>query len=143
MDQDEKIYDKALKFLERRPHSCFELKRKLALRRYGPKAIAAVISRLVAEDYLNDERFGEQFLDSLRKYKTFGFYGIKAKLLSRGLDRDLADRLLAGLTLEEEKKIAKKLLEKKASGDWDKKVRSLSAKGFRTEVIRQTLAESE
>lgn len=135
----EKIYNKAIKLLEGRFHSVSELKRKLEIKGYNKQDVAEVLEKLKNHDYLNDERFAEVFLDNLIKYKTFGFYGLKAKLLTRGISKDIIDDLLSNLSLEQEVAIAQKLIQKKREKDRVKLARSLSAKGFRTEVIQKVL----
>lgn len=135
----EEIYNKALKFLEARLHTRYELERKLRIRGYDKALVNTVLTRLSELDYLNDERFAQLFLDNLIKYKTFGFYGIKAKLMARGVDKELMEKLLANFSLEDEKQLALKLLEKKREKDPAKLARSLAAKGFRSQVIKQIL----
>lgn len=133
------MYNRALKLLKRRQHSSFELQRKLEARGYSKSSVVAVLVLLREQDYLNDERFAEIFLDNLIKYKTFGFYGLKGKLLQRGIDKGIIDDLLSSFGFEDEKRIALKILEKKRERDPVKLARSLSAKGFRSQVIKDVL----
>ncbi|MBI2356234.1 MAG: RecX family transcriptional regulator [Candidatus Doudnabacteria bacterium] len=135
----ENVYNRALKLLKRRQHSSFELQRKLEARGYSKSSVVAVLVLLREQDYLNDERFAEIFLDNLIKYKTFGFYGLKGKLLQRGIDKGIIDDLLSSFGFEDEKRIALKILEKKRERDPVKLARSLSAKGFRSQVIKDVL----
>ncbi|MBI4049810.1 MAG: RecX family transcriptional regulator [Candidatus Doudnabacteria bacterium] len=136
----EKIYNKALKLLERRLHTRLELERKLLLRGYEGLLVAEVIERLTELDYLNDQRFAEIFLDNLIKYKTFGFYGLKAKLLQRGIASNEAEQLLKDkLPFEKETEIAQRVLDKKREKNPVKLAQALSRKGFRTQVIKQIL----
>ncbi len=125
--------------MARRQHSSAELQRKLEARGYAKGSITAVLAMLSEQDYLNDSRFAEIFLDNLVKYKTFGFYGLKAKLLSRGISQEIIDGLLANLSVDQEVAIAQKLVGRKREQDPVKLARSLSSKGFRSEAIRQVL----
>jgi regulatory protein len=132
--------EKALRLLKLRPHTVFELSTKLKRAGFDKNTIEAVASDLVSQDYLNDQRFAEAFLDSLIKYKTFGFYGLRAKLIQRGIDARIIEELLTqNLNLDSEQKIAEKMLAKTRETDSIKQARSLASKGFRTEVIRRVL----
>lgn len=136
---NEQVYEKALKLLERRFHSGFELRQKLLLRGFDKVMVDQVIQRLIEQDLLNDERFAQIFLENLIKYKTFGFYGLQAKLKQRGIAPDLIAELLGGLSMEDEIQIARRLAQKKRGTNPARMARSLSAKGFRPEAIQHAL----
>lgn len=136
----EKVLNQALKFLERRLHTVHELRRKLEMKGCDQKLVEEAIRKLIEQDYLNDRRFAEIFLDNLIKYKTFGFYGLKAKLLQRGIDRELIEDLLSTFSIAEEKQVAQRLLDRKKEKDPVRLARTLSSKGFRTQVIKEALA---
>ena len=142
MEQDtqyQKAYDKALRLISMRSHSVFELKNKLTSKGYGKELLDKLINDLIDKKYLDDESFASNYLDNLIKYKAFGFYGLKAKLMQRGIDKGLIDSLLGNLSLADEKKIALKFLGKKKEVDPIKLARSLGSKGFRSEVIGEIL----
>jgi regulatory protein len=131
-----KIYEKALSFIKIRPHHSKELEKKLLMRGFGREDIHQTISDLFAQGLLDDAHFGQMYLGSLIKYKTFGFYGLKAKLMMRGLASNEAEELLRdNLSLEQELEIAMKLVEKSKNLDKVKLAQKLSRKGFRSEVI--------
>jgi regulatory protein len=132
----DKAYNKAIKFLDLRLHTSFELKRKLQQRGFKEEAIDKAIEDLKGVGFLNDLQFAEVFLDNLIRFKSFGYYGLKAKLLQRGIDGNMVEKLLKEkLTLEGEKKIALRFVEKARERDRIKIAQSLSRKGFRSEVI--------
>jgi regulatory protein len=135
----EKIYNKAIKLLEGRFHSVSELKRKLEARGYSKDDVTSVLEKLKNQDYLNDERFAQIFFDNLIKYKTFGFYGLKAKLMHRGIDKEIIESLLQQLDIDQEIIIALRAVNKKRDKDPVKIARSLSAKGFRSEAVNKVL----
>jgi SOS response regulatory protein OraA/RecX len=65
------------------------------------------------QKYLDDQRYAEVFLENLKQYKSFGFYGIKKKFIEKKLPSSIIEKVLAyGLTVEEEIKIAKRFLKK-------------------------------
>lgn len=139
----QKALNRALKLLKIRLHTAFELARKLKMRRFKPEIADAVVSQLRQQGLLNDQSFAQVYLDNLIKYKTFGFYGLKAKLLQRGIDNGIIEELLANFSVRDEIEIAKKVLEKKRGKDPVKIAQGLSRKGFRTEVIRHLVVNSQ
>ena len=130
-------YEKAVSLIKIRPHFSGEITRKLSLRGFAKLDVDEVINRLTSEGLINDEQFAQIFLDNLIKYKTFGFYGLKAKLMQRGIPGSDAENLLKiNLSLEAEKEIALRLVERAGEMEKNKLSQKLSRKGFRSEVIR-------
>ncbi len=141
-DEYHRIFDKAVKLLALRMHTKAELGRKLL--RYKPtkEVIGQVLERLTELKALDDEGFAEIYLDNLIRYKTFGYYGLKAKLLSRGITSDVCEKLLQQqLSLDQEEGIAKKISSKGKSREL--LAQSLSRKGFRSEVISRIMKNSD
>jgi regulatory protein len=135
-----KTYEKAVQLLKIRPHHSGELSRKLLMRGFSAVEVQQTINQLKEQGMLNDDQFAQLFLESLIKYKSFGFYGLKSKLLQRGLASNDAERLLKeNLSLDQEKEIAMKIVGKVPDLDRQKLAQKLSRKGFRTEVISQII----
>src|SRR6266545_4166003 len=107
---EEQVKNLATKLLSIRMHAKKELENKLNRRFPGlenEKIIQRILNRLEELKVLNDEHFGEIFLDNLIRYKTFGYYGLLMKLKSRGIEDDLAKKLIAQkVTLDVEFSIA-------------------------------------
>lgn len=87
--EDEKAFSAATRFLGYRDYSEKELLRRLARAGYnGAKAV----EKLVELGYVNDERYSRDFIE-----KNIGKYGrirIEKELLSRGVSRETAEKLL-------------------------------------------------
>jgi regulatory protein len=139
-DLYDKVYDKALKYLDRRAHTYQELFRKLKLKGFDKEVIAEVLDELKEKKYIDDLQFARTFLENLIRYKTFGYYGLVVKLRQRGIEegaiKELLDELLS---LENETEIAERLLRKYRNLDKKKTAQILARKGFRTEVVRRIL----
>lgn len=140
---NQKVYDRAIKFLAVRLHTTGELYAKLKQRGFKPADIRPVLRQMEEQKFLDDQRFAEIFVDNLKRYKDFGYYGIKAKLLQRKIDNDMAEAALAEFyTIEDELVVARRYvgkLKRQGRKDYDKVMRSLQSKGFRGEIIRQVL----
>lgn len=144
-EQAEKAYNYAVYCLSLRLRTEGEIRDKLRLKNYQPEIVNRVIEELNANRYLDDQRYGEVYLDNLKKYKTFGYYGIKKKLMEKRLPAEIIENVLRdGLNEEEEIKIAARFFKKRktAVGDWKEKqklAQILRAKGFRTAVVAKML----
>ncbi len=138
----ESTYEKAVKLLKIRPHHSEELKRKLQMRGYDRVQIDEVLRKLQEENLIDNDQFAQMYLEELLRTKTYGFYGLKAKLMQRGIASNIADNLLReNLPIEFEVEIAMKIVSRKPNDmsreDKIKLAQQLQRKGFRSEVIRR------
>ncbi len=76
--------DQALRLLARREHSILELRRKLVGRGYGEEIVTPLLSELVEEGVLSEERFAESYVRS-RVGQGLGPYRIERELQERGV----------------------------------------------------------
>lgn len=138
-----RAYDKAVSLIKIRPHFSGEIIRKLTLRNFNADISLQVTQELVRQGLINDEEFAQTFLDNLIRFRTFGFYGLKAKLMRRGLASSEAEALLReNLSVEAEAEIARRVIEKEKQPDKARLMQKLSRKGFRSEVIGRVIRDS-
>jgi regulatory protein len=110
---EERAYEYAMFLLSLHLRTEGEVRQKLEGRGYTSDTVKTVIIRLMDQKYLDDQRYAEVFLENLKQYKSFGFYGIKKKFIEKKLPSSIIEKVLAdGLTVEEEIKIAKRFLKK-------------------------------
>ncbi len=129
-------YNKAVDLLSIRMHTSFELAQKLKRKGFDLTEVEGVIAKLKAERYLNDDNTALMYLENLMRYKTYGFYGIKAKMMQKGIANSLIENLLSEhLTVEAETILAQKALGKSYKKDSQKLAMMLKRKGFRSQVI--------
>ncbi len=163
-DNIDKAYEYVVFLLSLKLRTIGEILKKMADRGYNQQVIDKVIERLKDQKYLDDERYAEIYVENLKIYKTFGFYGIKKKLMERKLPAVIIDRILSeNLSVEEEEKIARRFLKKEgfavkspvdaeeaiglhyrtfddeASKSKQKLANRLRSRGFRGEVISRLL----
>src|SRR3989344_1951830 len=133
---DEKVYEKAVKLLAMRLHTTGELQKKLKIRGFKDADILLVLRRLEDLNFLDDLRFAQIFIENLKRYKDFGYFGIKTKLLARQIPSPMAEEALREFfTPDEELAVATRLLKKYAKKTYEQKARALSSRGFRSEII--------
>ena len=130
--------------LSSRMLSSGQIREKLKNKGYQKTDIETVVKNFESFKYLDDEQFAQIYFENLKKYKNFGYFGIKKKLIERKLRAELIEDVLGTLTISEEKKIAQRLLEKSAgSKTFEQKFRMLQSRGFRGEVIARVVKRSE
>jgi regulatory protein len=135
-----KIREKAFKLLSMRAHTCFELSSKLERRGFPKSQIEALVQNFKDQGIMSDENAAESYFQSLVNYKNYGYYGIKVRMLEKGLEAELVEDILSQrLGLDEEEKIAKRWIKKNPSKSKDSLVLSLNRKGFRSQVIARLI----
>lgn len=152
-EQKERAYAYAVYLLSLKLRTEGEIKAKLKIKYQNEKIIEEVIEELKGLKYLDDERYAQVFLENLKKYKNFGYFGIKKKFIEKRLPSELIEKTLGeGLSEEEELVIAKKFIKKHESmshragfasgGNYEEKqklAKKLASKGFRTNVISKVV----
>jgi len=145
MEENQKAYDYAMFLLNLRLRTEGELREKMRSKKYESGVVDEVIKRLKDLHYIDDQRFAEVYLENLKKYKSWGFYGIKKKLMEKRLPMPLIESVLSeGFSEEEELEVAKKFIKKyevrsKNQDEKAKAARKLAAKGFRGSVVGKML----
>lgn len=138
---EKEAYDKALNFLDKRMYTVFELTTKLRIRKISPEVTQEVIQRLLNQDLLDDQKYAQVFLDYAKRYKSWGYFGIKAKMLQKGIPSEIIEETLANLSLEEEVALAQMVINKKSRVSRKNLILALRNRGFRTEVVNKLLSE--
>lgn len=154
--------DAALNLLSYRARSVAEMEGRLRKKGFDEPVVADVVARLLELGYLNDRDFARQFLDERLRRRPRGPFALVQEMQKRGVDRGLAEEVLADLMAErgiDEAGLARdtarrwlsrqssrvvRLLEEGESSDDALKVRRrlyahLERKGFRREVVRGVL----
>lgn len=146
----ERAYGYAVYLLSLKLRTEGEIREKMRLKKYSSQIVDYVVEQLLGNRYLDDQRYAEVYLENLKKYKNFGFYGIKKKLMEKRLPQEMIEQVLTdGLSTDEEVKIAKRFLAKEKSKtpyqtaeggrDGARLAGKLKSRGFRVDVISKLL----
>jgi regulatory protein len=112
--QTSRARQKAISYLARRSHSCQEMREYLRRRGFESDLIDDTISWLRGQKYLDDETFAEQWVDSRLRTAPRGRRKLMAELQQKGIDRDLAARVVdENLPSEDEAEVAYQLLQRR------------------------------
>ena len=127
--------DYALYLLSLRLRTSGDLRQKMQQKGYSDAEVVDVITRLTDLAFLNDAQFAQIYFENLVKYKLFGYFGIKKKLLEKKVPIAVVERLLRGFSLAAELAIARRVLARSKGKSREQLVRALVSKGFRSEVV--------
>jgi len=142
----DQIWESALRKLEIRSHSRFELKQKLTEKFPDERGeILKVLEEMERVQLLNDRRFTEEFIHHIIQ-KPVGRFKIGMEAKRRGLDADYVDQVLENAGWNETE-AAKQALSRKDSvlNEKDERKRKqklmnfLRNRGFRDAVIFQVV----
>jgi regulatory protein len=146
----QKVKDSAFRLLSRRHHSVSELRTKLYRKDVKKELIEEVISSLLTNGFLDDEKFAVSFVEE-RTNKKVGKHKIKAELIKRGVQKAIIDKAIGNIDSEDSFQsammLAKKKLEYIERKEKDKrKIKAklysfLNARGYENEIVMKVLRE--
>ena len=84
----------AARFLEARPRSEDEVRRRLARLGYPSAMVEEAVGRLLTVGYLDDEAFARAWVESRDRAKPRGEHALRRELGLKGVDRTLIDEVL-------------------------------------------------
>jgi regulatory protein len=88
------VLEAALRFLEARPRSVAEVRRRLTSAGYRAELVEAAIARLEGLGVLDDEAFTAAWVESRDRAKPRGERALRDELRRKGVDRALIDEAL-------------------------------------------------
>ena len=135
----------AYRLLAYRGRSEKEMRDRMALKGFDEHAIAAVISRLFSQGFLDDRKLAVSLKRYAGETKHLGVGGTRRFLRERGIPGEIIDETLTAL---DEADLARKLIEKKMTAlrqyPQEKILRRiyglLSRRGYSAETIRKALS---
>ena len=86
----------ALKFLTFRPRSIDEVRKRLK-KDFPSQQVEYVITRLVEKGFINDREFSKLWINYRNRNRPRSKLMIRRELLSKGIDKDLAEELIGNL----------------------------------------------
>ncbi len=147
LQEEEKAYERAVRFLGYRPRSRSEVERYLKKKKTAPQAIAAVIRRLDDAGYLDDEEFARFWVSNRVQFSPRGRRALEYELRSKGLSEQLIQKVLDRELREDEETVAYELAKAKSKQwkieDYPSFARKLGGflqrRGFDYQVVRRVV----
>ena len=109
-------YNRALRFLARRPRSEKEVRDNLQKKKIEPDVLEKIIVKLKEQKFLNDEEFASWWIDQRTRISQKGMRVIRLELLQKGIEKDIIDAATGdrqAATRETDEETARKIVEKK------------------------------
>lgn len=94
-DSEEVAFQKALLFLNNRPHSEYEIRQKLTRNGFEEESIQAVIARLQRSGILGDENFARQWIENRTTFRPRGRRLMAMELHQKGVADEIITEALA------------------------------------------------
>lgn len=139
-------YEYSIFMLGLRLYTEGELLFKMKERGYELSVIDKVLEELKRNNYVNDERFAEMYIDSAKRFKTYGYYMLKKKLLEKRLNSNFAEQMLDKyFSSEDEAEVAQRFINKlklRENLSYEEKQKiagKLRQRGFRNDSIHLVL----
>jgi regulatory protein len=118
IDDPSLVLAAALRFLEARPRSTAEVRRRLVTRGYQPDLVEGCLERLLDLGILDDEAFARTWVESRDRGRPRGERALRAELRAKGIDRNVVDDVLEVRDSEQpdaDAAAARRVLERHAS----------------------------
>ena len=141
-DAGEAAYQRALKFINYRPRTENEIRRKLAKQSLSNEATELIIERLKRSGLINDADFAQGWVESRVANHPKSKRALKYELIQRGIDEQIITQNLDQIDDEEMAyrtaiKHARRVDEKEWKVFHQNMVRYLSQRGFSYEICAQ------
>lgn len=140
-------YASALRWLTQRDLTQYEIRARLYRKGYDADVIETVITRLLTQKYISDDRVARQVVDAALARSRQGPLAIRHKLHSRGVERETLEALWEELTQTTDwLKIAEGIKERYDMSDTKERARCaryLARQGFPSAVIAAVLQGDE
>lgn len=140
----EEVKEKALRLLEFRAHSEYELKLKLRRVQASEELIEETLNFCRRYGFVNDEAYALRKASDLINLKKYGIRRVKSELKSKGIDDSIIENVLLSVNAEEETETLTKLVEKKLRNDFsdknkDKCIRYFIYRGYDLYDIKKAI----
>jgi len=143
--------NKAMAQCSHREYCVREIREKLDSWSVGTTDIEKIISVLIAENFLNEERFASAFVKDKFNYNKWGKVKISAHLRAKGISGDIIKQALDSIDNEHYLKVLRDLISShrrtvKAKNQYDLKAKLLRyglSKGFESSLLYDLLNYNE
>lgn len=138
-----KCYNFALRYLSVRPRSSQEVIDYLTRKGFSEPDIAKSVSRLEKSNYLNDAEFAKLWVENRMRLNPKSVSILRAELIKKGIDRDIIQAVVSGLTTSDQLQGLISVIESKARQpryqDKNKIIEYLARKGYSYGLIKEAL----
>ncbi len=151
IDADEAMRAKnySLDLLRENIYSKTQMTRELEREGFGEQAVKTIIAELIHSGHIRDRLYAENWIQRRQKSNPKGRTVLKQELIDKGVDREIAEQVLAAVKSEEESKLAFQIAQKRAKQYKRLPIHVakrrlhgfLARRGFEPEVILQVIEQ--
>jgi len=142
----QKLVDRTLRLISRRPRSEKEIRNYLKKKKSRPKIIEEVVKKLNQLKQIDDSEFAQWWVEQRTTFRPRGKFGLTMELRQKGVDKEIIKKAIEKV---DELPLAKKLAEKKTKAyknlPREKRYQKMSAylarRGFSWEIIKKVVAK--
>jgi regulatory protein len=144
-DEREKAYQTALGFIGYKDRTKLEISKRLEKAGFTAEIIQRTISELEDKEYINDQRFAQQWVEIRSESKPRGRYLLMLELKKKGVDESVISEVLVNIPDEEElaREFGKKYIHKLSEVDNEVFVKKMTGallrKGFSYSVTKEVV----
>lgn len=139
----------SLKLLQRAAQTEAGLRQKLSRRGFEDAVIDATVAKLQKLHFIDDQKFAHDYVAYRSRTSPLGRYHLKAKLLQKGIAKELAKQVTDTISAEEELALARTLATKRQrtlmrfepEDRKQKLARFLAARGFSSPTVYAIIGE--
>ena len=132
-----------------KPYTKSEVKQRLAREGFSETAIETAIEELIDSGHIRDRKYAENWVVRRLKSNPRGKTLLKRELLDKGVDREVAEQVVAQIETEDETTVALQIAQKRVKRYRQLPVHVakrrlhgfLARRGFGSEIVRQVLEQ--
>lgn len=146
-----KLYQRTLEWVLSRPHSVKETKDYLFCKKIQKpeyeiteRAIAEIIEKLQAKNYLNDENFATYYIENRFQKKGISAKRLRQELFKKGIAEDIIERTLSDSERDDMAEIQKVIARlRRKNYDEQKLIQYLLSQGFDYQLVQNAVREKD
>ena len=145
LDKEERLYQRAQRLIERRPHAARELQNRFDRDKIPQDVQQAVIRRLRDRGLVNDHAFAEAWIENRQVFRPRSARALRIELRQKGVSNEIIEQHLADFDDEQAAYAAAlKGARRYRSSDWESFRKKLSAyllrRGFGHSIISSVVS---
>lgn len=140
----DKIYNRVLGLLARRPRSERELHNYLVRKKTDIESIEKILNRLSINGYVNDQDFARRWVENRRLLKPISTRKLHLELKQKRIAEDIIQAVLADDETDEKDVLRKLIARKRTQTRYQDKIKLmqyLARQGYNYDDIKQVLSE--
>ena len=101
-DEQEVVYQKALRLLEHRPRAEEEIRRKLKGKGIPEEMIGTILERLRQNNLVNDDQFAQAWVENRSAFRPRSRRALQFEMRQKGVSQPAIEQALANLQIDEQ-----------------------------------------